>query len=146
MYVEVLTKTRKIGKFTAYFASSQFFILSHHIFFILSVFSSSHITTSYLATIFHCVTNLFLCFIRNHVSLASHNHNPCTRSYRGPLCMYFWYFKKKGVNVSNPRHKNTCPNQICVTTTGQCWPKVPTFGCCGDMLPTCCQHSQPSLG
>ena len=97
-----------------------------------------------MGTIFHCVTNLFSCVIRNHVSLASHNHNPFTRSYRGNLSMYLWYFKKKGVNVGNPRHKNMFRDQICVATPERCWPKVPTFGCRGDMLPTCWQHSQPS--
>ena len=65
------------------------------------------------------------------------------RSYRGTFRMYLWYFKKKGVNVGNPQHKNMCRDQICVATTGQCQPKVPTFGCRGDMSPTCWHHSQP---
>ena len=33
-------------------------------------------------------------------------------SYRGILHMYFWYSKKKGVNVDNPRHKNTVPGLV----------------------------------
>ncbi len=47
--------------------------------------------------------------------------------------MYLWYSKKKGVNVGNPRHKNTVSNGFCVATTGRCRPKVhvanvsPTF-------------------
>ncbi len=49
----------------------------------------------------------FLGVVRNHVSLGSPNHNLHTRSYRGILCMYLWYSKKKGVNVGNPQHKNT---------------------------------------
>ncbi len=73
------------------------------------------------------------------------HHNLHTRSYRGIFWMYLWYSKKKGVNVGNPRHKNSRDRFcVCVTMTGRCRPKVPTFGCRGDMSPTCCQHSQPS--
>ena len=57
--------------------------------------------------------------------------------------MYLCYFKKQGVNVGNPRHKNTVLDQFCVTMTGEFWPNVPTFGCHGNMLPTCRQLSQP---
>ncbi len=42
-----------------------------------------------------------------------------------------------------PDTKMLCWDQFCVGTTGLCWPKVPTFGCRADMLPTCQQHSQP---
>ena len=57
--------------------------------------------------------------------------------------MYLWYSKKKGVNVGNPQHKNTVSDQFCVATTGAFWPNVPTFGCRGDISPTCWQLSQP---
>ena len=134
MYViEVLTKT-------TYFTSSQFFIVSP------AYFASSQFFHLLTTIIFPRVTNLFYCIIRNHVSLASNNHSPYTRSYRETLCMYLWYFKKKGVNAGNPGHKNTCQDQICVAATGLCRPKVPTFGCRGDMLSTCWQHSQLRLG
>jgi hypothetical protein len=36
-----------------------------------------------------------------------------------------------------------CRDQNCVAATGAFWPKVPTFGCRGDMSPTCGQLSQP---
>ncbi len=39
--------------------------------------------------------------------------------------------------------KKVCRDQLCVATTGACWPNVPTFGCRGDMSPTCWQLSQP---
>ncbi len=82
----------------------------------------------------------FIGVVRNHVSLGSPNHNLHTRSYRGILCMYLWYSKKKGVNVGNPWHKNTVLESVLCCTTGRCWPKVPAFGCRGDMSPTCHQH------
>ncbi len=37
-----------------------------------------------------------------------------------------------------------CWDEFCVATTGACWPNVPTFGCRGDMSPTCWRLSQPS--
>ena len=58
--------------------------------------------------------------------------NPHIRTYRATLCMYLWYSKKKGVNVGNPRHKNTVSDQSCVAMTGAFLPNVPTFDCCGD--------------
>jgi hypothetical protein len=39
--------------------------------------------------------------------------------------------------------KKVSLDQFCVATTGACWPNVPTFGCWGDILPTCRQPSQP---
>ena len=47
--------------------------------------------------------------------------------------------------VGNPRHKKKCREQICVGTTWQSRPKMPTFGCRADMSPTCRQLSQPSI-
>ena len=86
----------------------------------------------------------FLGVVRNQVSLRYPNRNLHIRTYRGILCKYLWYSKKKGVNVGNPRHKNTMLDQFCFATTGAFWPNVPTFGCRGDMLPTCQWFSQPS--
>ncbi len=40
--------------------------------------------------------------------------------------------------------KKVSRDQFCVTTTGACRPNVLTFGCRGNMLPTCWQLSQPS--
>ncbi len=78
------------------------------LFSILSVFSSSHRIQHRSWRLFLIVwPTYFLGVVRNHVSLGSPNHNLHTRSYRGILCMYLWYSKKKGVNVSNPWHKNT---------------------------------------
>ncbi len=48
------------------------------------------------------------------------------------------------VDVGKSRHKKMCRDQNCVATTGAFWPKVPTFGCRGDMSPTCRRLSQPS--
>jgi hypothetical protein len=46
--------------------------------------------------------------------------------------------------LATPHTKMLCWDQFCVGTTGLCQPKVLTFGCQADMLPTCWQHSQPS--
>jgi hypothetical protein len=43
---------------------------------------------------------------------------------------------------ANPDTKNVSGSN-CVAATGAFWPKVPTIGCWGDMLPTCRQLSQP---
>ena len=43
-----------------------------------------------------------------------------------------------------PDTKMLCRDQFCVGTTGPSRPKVPTFGCRADMLPTYWGHSQPS--
>ncbi len=131
----------KLGSLPPVLHPLCFFIISPPILHPLSIF----VFSPWLATIFYCVTNLFSCVIKKHVSFASHNHNPYTRSYRGTLRMYLWYFKKKRGECRQPRHKNTCRDQICVATTKQCRPKVPTVGCCGDMLPTCWQLFQPRL-
>ena len=87
----------KLGSLPPVLHPLSFFIVSPPILHPLSIF----VFSPWLATIFYCVTNLFSCVIKNHVSFASHNHNPYTRSYRGTLRMYLWYFKKKGVNVGN---------------------------------------------
>ena len=79
-----------------FFSSSQFFHL-------LTILATS--------IIFHRV-------VRNQVSLGYPNHSPHIRTYRGILRMYLWYSKKKGVNVSNPQHKNTVSDQFCVATIG----------------------------
>ncbi len=42
-----------------------------------------------------------------------------------------------------PDTKILCRDRFCVTTTGRCRPKVLTFGCWGNMSPTCCRHSHP---
>ncbi len=39
--------------------------------------------------------------------------------------------------------KKVFQDKFCVARTGACRPNVPTFGCRGDMLPTCWQLSQP---
>ncbi len=41
--------------------------------------------------------------------------------------------------------KKVSRDRFCVTTTEACRPNVPTFGCRGDMLPTCRQLFQPSI-
>lgn len=47
------------------------------------------------------------------------------------------------VDVGKSRQKKMCRDQNCVGATGAFWPKVTTFGCRGDMSPTCRQLSQP---
>ena len=47
------------------------------------------------------------------------------------------------VNVGKSRHKKMCRDQNCVGATGAFRPKVTTFGCRGDMSPTCRRLSQP---
>ena len=49
-------------------------------------------------------------------------------------------------DVGKSRHKKRCRDQNCVTTTGAFGQNVPTFGCHGDMSPTCRQLSQPIDG
>ncbi len=49
-----------------------------------------------------------------------------------------------GLMSSIPDMKILCRDWFCVATIGGCRPKVPTFGCRADMLPTCWQLSQPS--
>ena len=48
------------------------------------------------------------------------------------------------VDVGKSRQKKMCRDQNCVGATGEFWPKVTTFGCRGDMSPTCRRLSQPS--
>ena len=48
------------------------------------------------------------------------------------------------VDVGKSRQKKMCRDQNCVGATGAFWPKVTTFGCRGDMSPTCRRLSQPS--
>jgi hypothetical protein len=117
----------------------------YRLFCILSVFSSSHRIQHRSWQLFFIVwPTYFLGVVRNHVSLGPPNHNLHTRSYRGILRMYLWYSKKKGANVGYPDTKILCRDWFCVAMTGRCWPKVPTFGCQGDMSPTWRRHSQPS--
>ncbi len=111
------------------------------LFCILSVFSSSH-------RIQHCSWRLFfimwptyfLGIVRNHVSLGSLNHNLHTRSYREILHMYLWYSKKKGVNVGNPRHKNTVSGLVLCRHDREMLAKSADIWLSGqhvaDMLPT----------
>ncbi len=47
------------------------------------------------------------------------------------------------VDVGKSRHTKKGWDQNCVGTTGLFWPNVPTFGCRGDMSPSCWQLSQP---
>ena len=49
------------------------------------------------------------------------------------------------VDVGKSRQKKMCRDQNCVGATGAFWPKVTTFGCRGDMSPTCRRLSQPRL-
>jgi hypothetical protein len=114
------------------------------IFFILSVFSSSHPPILATRIIFHRVTTLFSWRCQKPSISRLPHCSPHFRTYRGILRMYLWYSKKKGVNGGNPRHKNTVSDQFCVATTGVFWPiNVPTFGCCSYMSPTCRWLSQP---
>ena len=71
--------------------------------------------------------------------LHSHGLMPCTQSD----ILTGSGSKMKGANVGNPRQNNTVSGSVCVAMTVRCWLKVSTFGCRGDMLPTCCQHFQP---
>ncbi len=82
---------KKIGKFTAYFASSQ--QNTQHRTIVGDFFSSCHLL-------------IFLALSETMYLLAN-------RSYRGILCVYLWYSKKKGVNVGNPRHENTVRVNLC---------------------------------
>ncbi len=83
------------------FTSSQFFPSSHQ----------------------HILVNpYFLGVVRKQVSLGYPNRNPHIRTYRGIFPMYFWYSKKKGVNVGKSRNKKMCQDQNCVATTGAFWP------------------------
>ena len=41
------------------------------------------------------------------------------------------------MDVGKPRHKKMCRDQNCVATTGAFGQNVPTFGCRGDISPTC---------
>jgi hypothetical protein len=47
------------------------------------------------------------------------------------------------VDVGKSRHTKMCRDQNCVGPTGAFRSKVPTFGCRGDMSPTCRRLSQP---
>ena len=94
-----LTKNKdkkRIGQFSHYFASSQFFhcFTEYNMVLVGDNFSS-------------CDLLIFLVLSETMYLSPPPNHNPHTRSYRGILCMYLWYSKKKEVNVGNPRHKNT---------------------------------------
>ncbi len=84
----------------------------YQLFCILSVFSLSHRIHCSWRLFFIIWPTYFLGIVRNHVSLGSPNHNLHTRSYRGIFRMYLWYSKKKGVNVGNPRHKNTVSGSV----------------------------------
>ena len=66
-----------------------------------------------------------------------------TKSYRGILCMYLWYYRKTWWMLANLDTKR-CRDQNCVAATGAFGKNVPTFGCRGNMSPTCRQLSQPS--
>ena len=67
--------------------------------------------------------------------------NISTKSYRGILRTYLGTL----VDVGKSRQKKMCRDQNCVGATGAFWPKVTTFGCRGDMSPTCRRLSQPRL-
>ena len=115
------------------------------IFHPLSFFIYSQNTTLLLATIFHRVTFLFSwrCW-KPYVSLGSPNHNPHTRSYRGILRMYLWDTKKKGVNVGNPRHKNTVTGSVLCSHNREMSAKSADIWLSrqhvANMSPTCHQH------
>ncbi len=49
------------------------------------------------------------------------------------------------MDVGKSRHKKRGPDQNCVTVTGAFGQNVTTFGCQGDMSPTCWRLSQPSF-
>ena len=57
--------------------------------------------------------------------------------------MYLWYYRGKFGECRQIPTQKMCQDQNCVATTGVFWPNVPTFGCQGNMLPTCWQLSQP---
>ncbi len=114
-------------------------------FFILSVFSSSHLFFGKYYYFSSCDNLNFLGVVRNQVSLGYPNRNLHIRTYRGILRMYLWYSKKKGVNVGKFQHKKMCQDHNCVATTGAFGQNVPTFGCRGNMSPTCWQLYQPSI-
>ena len=93
-YVEVLMKTRTIGRFTSSFLSSRF---------IHPLTEYNVVVGAYFSL---CDLLIILALSKTMFSCLTH-HNPHTSSYRGILRMYLWYFKWKGVNVGNPWHKNT---------------------------------------
>jgi hypothetical protein len=130
----VLPKTttrKKIVKFTAYFAPSQFFhCLTEYNILIGNYFSSCDLLI-FLAlseTMYFSAPLTITC-----IPDLTEEFSICTS---GTL-------RRKGGMSAIPNTKILCLDQFCVTKTGKCRPKVPTFGCQGDMLPTCRQHSQP---
>ena len=70
--------------------------------------------------------------------------NISTKSYRGIQVYSLCTIEENLVDVGRSRHKKLCRDQNCVATTGAFGQNVPTFGCHGDMSPTCRQLYQPS--
>ena len=110
-------------------------------FFILSVFSSSHTHLFWrIVYYFHHVTTIFLALSETKYLLATP-----TVTHISEVTEEF-YVRTYGtlVDVGKSRQKKMCRDQNCVGATGAFWPKVTTFGCRGDMSPTCRRLSQPS--
>ena len=73
-----------------------------------------------------------------------HQTNILTKSYSGIQVCSLRSIEENLVDVGKSRHKKMCRDQTCVAATGAFGQNVPTFGCRGDMSPTCRQLSQPS--
>ena len=71
--------------------------------------------------------------------------NILTKSYRGIQVCSFHTIEENLVDVGKFRHTKMCQDQNCVVMTGAFGQNVPTFGCRGDMLPTCQRLSQPRI-
>jgi hypothetical protein len=72
-----------------------------------------------------------------------HQTNILTKSYSGIQVCSLRSIEENLVDVGKSRHKKMCRDQTCVAATGAFGQTVPTFGCRGDMSPTCRQLYQP---
>jgi hypothetical protein len=70
--------------------------------------------------------------------------NILTKSYSGIQVCSLCTIEENLVGVGKSRHKKMSRDQNCVATTGAFGQNVPTFGCRGDMSPTCQQLYQPN--
>ena len=68
--------------------------------------------------------------------------NILTKSYRGIQVSSLRTIGEFGGCWQMPTQKKN-QDQCCVTMTGAFGENVPTFGCCGDMSPTCWRLTQP---
>ena len=69
--------------------------------------------------------------------------NILTKSYSGIQVCCLRSIEENLFDGGKSRHKKMCRDQNCVAATGAFGQNVPTFGCRGDMLPTCQQLYQP---